>query len=447
MDLDINLDELITPNFRKAFADMLNCNVQQAILKGGRASIKSTIAAYVIIIGCMNYQVSAVCCLKVASNMRQRLVDTFLEAIERLGVEDFWHHRKSPDELVLLDSNHRETRHSIRFVGMDNPQLKKSYRARSVGFKYCFIEEATDFQSMKEINLIKQTMLRSAVPGGQCMILAYNPPLFASNWANKEFDRPVGRALGFSSDYWYENLEYYDEETEKKEYIRRLIHHSTLYDIAKAGHKNWLGELYADAQQSKIENPRYYKWAYLGSVEGGDDTRVFWNIHDWDGDTTGLRLNTLNRGLDHSNGGKDPTCGVVWHFDQRSNRLYAIDEFYGSKMSIDDTAQAIKLINKHNFPVYADSAVPILNNQLNNRGLNIIGAKKPPGSVEAGIKWLQSLNGIYICRAKTPNIYREFIGYEWVIDKDENITHKLPDKDNHTIDATRYAMSIEIKFD
>lgn len=447
MELNINLDNIVTPNFRKAFIEVLNCEVSMAVFKGGRASIKSTIAAYIIIIGCMTYEASAVCCLKIASNVKQRLVDSFLEVIDRLGVQQFWKWRKSPDELVLLDKNGKETRHSIRFIGMENPKLKKSYKARSIGFKYCFVEEATDFESMEEIKLIKQTMLRGEVAGGQCIILAYNPPLFKSNWVNQEFDKPVGRALGYSSDYYYETKELKDEYTGDTEYIRTLIHHSTLYDIAKAGHRSWLGAQYNEARQSKIENPKYHNWVYLGSVEGGDDTQVFWNIHDWDGDISNLRLNTLNRGLDHSNGGADPTTGVVWFFDRINKRIYAIDEFYGSKMSIEQTAQAIKLINKHNFPVYADSAVPILNTQLNSRGLNIIGAKKPPGSVEAGIKWLQSLNGIYICRQKTPNIYREFNGYEWEITKDEVITHNLPDKDNHTIDATRYAFSIEIKYD
>ena len=442
MDLNINLNELIPPNFRKAAIDILNCNVNMAVFKGGRGSFKSTTADTIIPLGCMIYKCSAVCVSKRQNLLRSRLVEKIVEAIDRMGLSRYWKWRRSPDELVLLDEYGKETNHSIKFIGMDDPKNKKSFGARDGSFRYCFIEECSDFSSIDEIQMIEQTMLRGNTG---CLILAYNPPLFSSNWVNKAFNKPVGRALGYDSDYYYYDFEY--EVLNEKRTRSILVHHSTLYDIVKTPLRRHIENLVGQAEQSKIENERYYKWAYLGSVEGGDDARVFWNIHDWDGDVTGLKLNTLNRGLDHSNGGQDPTTGVVWYFDRRNNRLYAIDEFYGSKMSIEQTAQAIKLINRHNFPVYADSAVPILNTQLNTRGLNIIGAKKPPGSVEAGIKWLQSLNGIYICRQKTPNIYREFNGYEWEITKDEVITHNLPDKDNHTIDATRYAFSIEIKYD
>lgn len=67
-------------------------------------------------------------------------------------------------------------------------------------------------------------------------------------------------------------------------------------------------------------------------------------------------------------------------------------------------------------------------------------ARKGPNSVELGVKWLQELNHIYIDPDRTPNAYREFTTYEYQRDKFGNLTTKLPDKDNHTIDATRYAV-------
>ena len=115
-------------------------------------------------------------------------------------------------------------------------------------------------------------------------------------------------------------------------------------------------------------------------------------------------------------------------------------------MEIDDVAFEIRQLNKHNFPIYADSASPILNNQLRNKNINILDVKKGPDSVRAGIKWFQGLNGIHINKFLTPNIYREFTGYEYIVDRDDSVTSELPDENNHTIDATRYGFVNEIKW-
>lgn len=77
---------------------------------------------------------------------------------------------------------------------------------------------------------------------------------------------------------------------------------------------------------------------------------------------------------------------------------------------------------------------------MQQRGINIYGVKKGPGSVEHGVKWLQSLNHIYIDQLKCPNAYREFIGYEYEQTKDGNFKSSYPDKNNHAIDAVRYAL-------
>lgn len=55
------------------------------------------------------------------------------------------------------------------------------------------------------------------------------------------------------------------------------------------------------------------------------------------------------------------------------------------------------------------------------------------------MKWLQHRK-IVIDPARTPNAYREFVAYSYDTDKDGNILPRLPDKDNHTIDAAAYAL-------
>ena len=66
---------------------------------------------------------------------------------------------------------------------------------------------------------------------------------------------------------------------------------------------------------------------------------------------------------------------------------------------------------------------------------------KGPDSVEYGEKWLDDLDAIYIDPLRTPNIAREFENIDYQTDKDGNPKARLEDKDNHAIDATRYAFN------
>ena len=66
--------------------------------------------------------------------------------------------------------------------------------------------------------------------------------------------------------------------------------------------------------------------------------------------------------------------------------------------------------------------------------------------MDHGIKWLQDLDEIIIDPYRCPNAKREFTGYELEKDKNGNFKGSYPDKDNHTIDATRYSLEDEMTF-
>ena len=72
------------------------------------------------------------------------------------------------------------------------------------------------------------------------------------------------------------------------------------------------------------------------------------------------------------------------------------------------------------------------------------GAKKGPDSINYGIKFLQSLEEIVIDPVTCPNAAREFTNYEIERDNFGNLRAEFPDKNNHTIDAVRYALESEI---
>lgn len=442
MEINIDLNNLICENFIDITAGIINCEVDRVILKGGRSSTKSAVASEAIVTGCMVYKASAVAAVKYANKIEERLVNTFRESIRYLGVEDYWKLRKSPFEYVLLDDRGKETNVSIKFTGCDNPDNLKSFKPRRGSFRYIWFEETTNFPSLKEINNLIQTFARGE--GSHTVIMSYNPPMQSSSWVNKEYNVPVGKVLGYDSNSVYTEFEFeIDGQIEK---IRQVVNHSTYLDVIKSGHADWLGLTFiGDAKRTEIENNNYYRWAYLGEVVG-TEANVFHNIRDWDGNKEALNITEIFRGLDWGYGGPDPCAYNEWYYDRHNKSIYCLAEFGRPAMTVDEVADNIREFNKNNFPVYGDSAVPLLTQQLINKGLNIENVKKGPDSVRGGIKWLQGLNAIYISNILTPNTYKEFKGYEYIVDKEDVVTSALSDKDNHWIDTTRYAFSIEIKY-
>lgn len=75
----------------------------------------------------------------------------------------------------------------------------------------------------------------------------------------------------------------------------------------------------------------------------------------------------------------------------------------------------------------------------------MVGARKGPDSVEYGIKWLQDLEEIVIDPARCPETAREFSSYELERDREGIFKAGYPDKDNHHIDAVRYACEDDMK--
>lgn len=438
--IDINLDEFILTAFRDVFIDIVQCEADEIILKGGRSSTKSMTVAHAIIVGCTTHKSSAVALVKYGNRIEDRLVNTFRECIGLLGLEDMWKLRRSPFEYVLLDRFGMETDVSIKFTGCDDAAKLRSYKPRRGNFRYIWFEELTDFKSLREYNDLKETFTRG---GEQTVISTYNPPRRASNWVNKEYNVQVGKVLGYKDNYVKEefNINRFGISDSRI----RIVHHSTYLDVIKDGKMHWLGKNFIGmAEQSRVENNKYYRHAYLGEVVG-TDANIFSNIVDWDGNTTRLDIKTLYRGLDWGYGGKGLSAYVEWYFDFKNRRLYAINEFGSPGIDPKDMAYEIRLRNKHNFPVKADNAMPIMNRMARNAGANIIGVKKRPDSVRAGIKWLQSLNGIYISKRLTPKIYKEFTEYEYIVDREGNVTNELPKENDHFVDATRYALDELIK--
>jgi len=439
--IKVNIDRanLIISTFDKVFDDIVNIKYNEIVLSGGRNSTKSQVISLALLVGCQTYNASAICLVKYKNGIKDRLVDTFLSSLDILdreyqlksggilsydefgdeiitgGIEDgisrFWKLRKSPYQLLLLDEHGKETGAVIKFTGCDDPGKLKSFRsATKGGFRYIWFEEATDFSGEFELNSIMDTLGRK-----RCTIIfAYNPPDSATHWVNV--------FLGADRDY-------------------RLRHHSTYLDVIKE-HPEWLSaSMLRRIEFYKENNEEYYRNNYLGEIVGTKGN-VFKNVvalkhKDYD-------ASEIFRGLDFGFT-SDPSAYVEWCYNSKEHSIYCHNEYYAKGVDNDTLSFNIKNIMIHtNFRVWADSAEPRTINELNKLGLRAVGVVKGPDSVRFGIKWLQSLSAIYINPDTCPNTYREFTRYMYKRNKLGEYTGELIDKDNHTIDATRYALNTKI---
>lgn len=445
MTINIDLDKNICKTFRKVVIDILNCNVHKVVLKGGRNTTKSSCACIAGILFCLKYQCSALMVVEHTNKATERLSKNILKYLNILGLRDMFLYRKKPDKFILLDANGKPTNHEIDIMGASNPEDVRSITTEDGGYSLVFLEEAGNFKSEKDINDIFSTAMRGNTEH-HIFIMAYNPPFSNSHFLNVAYGNcPCGKQLGFESNYYYTKEKIKLEGIEAFEY-KVLVHHSTYLDVYKE-HPEWLGgaAVLGEYELQRKSNKRAWEWDKLGKIVG-TDAKIFWNIHTWKYDDNKNYYEIL-RGLDCSNGGPDPWAYGNWFYDQHNNDLYCLDEFtLQGDASIKSVADNIKKLNKLNMNVYIDSAVPTFRRLLQNEGCNIVPAKKGRDSVMAGIVWLQSLNHIYIDPQRTPITYKEFNKYEFMIDKENNITSELNDFDNHTIDACRYALCLKIRY-
>ena len=125
--------------------------------------------------------------------------------------------------------------------------------------------------------------------------------------------------------------------------------------------------------------------------------------------------------------------------------MYIFDQIYKVQLGNSKAVAKIKEKNPLNIRITADSEEPRSIAAFRTMGLNIIGARKGPDSVEHGIKYLsEEIEEIIIDPVRCPDVKREFLGYEIEKDKEGNLKGEYPDKNNHTIDAVRYAIEEDI---
>lgn len=285
----------------------------------------------------------------------------------------------------------------IIFQGMQN-HTADSIKSLE-GYDIAWVEEAQSL-SQRSLDLLRPTIRKA----GSQIWFSWNPdadsdPVDAFLRSSERPDDAIVIEANWSDNPWFP-----DELKKEKDWDQKR-------DPDKYSHI-WLGRYQRNSEARVFKN-----WT-IGEVEIPADARPYFGA-DW-----GFSV--------------DPTVLIRCYLFGRT--LYIDAEAYKVGCEIDQTPELFRpLIGGERWPITADSARPETISYMARQGFKIDPARKGAGSVEDGIEFLKSHDIVVHPRCK--HAIDELTLYAYKIDKlTGDILPVLEDKNNHVIDALRYAL-------
>lgn len=396
----VDVDAIV---FNDVYLPFLEDQTRTQIFYGGSASGKSVFLAqrciYDLMQGGRNYLV----CRAVGRTIRGSVFTEIVRSISEWGVGGLFSVNKS-DMLITCSNGYQ-----IIFAGLDDVEKLKSLVPARGAITDIWIEEATEAGR----DTVKQLYKRQRGGSGDVskrLVMSFNP-IIQVHWIYDEHFRSVA---------WADDQRQYHGDD--------LLIVKTIYTDNR---------FLTDDDRRDLENEtdEYYynvytlgNWGVLGDV-------IFTN---WEArDLSDMRDQFTNRriGLDFGFS-SDPAALVCTHYDRKTSTIYVYDELYETGLTNPALAQRIKPMIGGDY-VVADSAEPKSIQELTDLGLAMGAARKGPDSVNFGIQWLQQQR--IIIDSQCINMRNELQQYQWRKDKNGVSLRQPVDRNNHLIDALRYA--------
>ncbi len=403
---EIKISEIIGGGYDEFW----NCTARYRVLKGGKASKKSTTTALNSIYRLMKYPQSNL--LVVRRVMNTHRDSTFAQlswAQKRLGVEHLWNNTVSPMEMCFLPTGQK-----ILFRGFDDVLKLASATVPSGVLNFVWIEEAFEIERESDFDKLDLSVPRGKTPQGlfKQTTLTFNP-WSASHWLKKRFfDKAAPDAATFSTNY---KCNEFLDGTDLSVFSRMEKNDRRKYEVAGLG--NW------------------------GISEG----LVFEN---WQSGIPDIPKNELYMwkdffGLDYGYS-SDPTAFVAFKVNPVKRMIFIYDEFYKRRMLNRDIANEIIRKGYAKERIRADCAEPKSNEDLRRMGISrICPSQKGRDSILHGIAEISEYR-MFVSPA-CENMLRELSNY--VYDTKPGVSGQIlpADRENHLCDALRYAFC-DVKF-
>lgn len=404
--MNLKTNEVYLPEvIGKGYGTYWNYKGRYRVVKGSRASKKSTTTALNMIYRIMTYPNSnGLVIRKVFRTVKDSCFSQLKWAIHRLKVDKYWKATNSPLELTYLPTGQK-----ILFRGLDDPLKVTSVAVDKGSLCFLWIEEAYEIMSEDDFNMLDES-IRGQVPDGlfKQITLTLNP------WNDR---------------HWIKRR-FFDRED------KDILAITTNYKC-----NEWLDQ--ADLKvfdEMKIHNPKRYRVAGLGEW-GVVDGLVYENIEEKRFDISSL---VGQEGIESVFGldfgyTNDPTalfCGLI---DLKNKVIYVFDELYKKGLSNKKIYEEVEAMGHRKESIIADSAEPKSIDELRSLGLTRVrAAKKGKDSILNGIQFIQDFK--LVIHPRCVNFLTEVTNYQWAKDKFDNSINKPIDDFNHLMDAMRYAI-------
>lgn len=198
----------------------------------------------------------------------------------------------------------------------------------------------------------------------------------------------------------------------------------------------WFPDVLRDEMEyDKKRDPEKFQHIWRGAYVRNSEARVFknWKVEEFDAPLDAVHRLGADWGF-----ASDPTTLIRCHIVGRT--LYIDHEAYRVGCEITDTPALFMTVpDSEKWPITADSARPETISHMRKNGFpKIMPAVKGAKSVEEGVAWLQSFD--IIVHPRCIHTIDELTHYSYKTDPVTSIVMPvLEDKDNHVIDALRYA--------
>jgi len=398
--ISVNINpSLINPVYRQYLDDLTPIQ----IFFGGGSSGKSVFLAQRDLKDVMKGGRNILVCRQVGRTLRGSVVQEILKLIKQWKLSSLFHVNKT-DRTITCKNGYQ-----IAFTGLDDVEKLKSMTPAKGVWTDIRVEEATE----TDLPSIKQLLIRQR--GGdeniqKRLTMSFNP-ILQSHWLYTEYFSKIGWAD--------DQREYCDENI--------LIVKTTYLD------NQFLTT--QDKQRLQNETDPYYRAVYVEGRWGILGNVIFTNWEVRDLSEMADQFTNHRNGLDFGFS-SDPAALWVSHYDRNNKTIYVYDELYERGLTNDALAAILKDKVTGQY-ITCDSTEPKSIQELQNAGINAIPAKKGKDSVNFGIHWMQQQR--IVIDTKCVNAKNEISTYHWKEDKDGNAMRVPSEKNNHLIDAARYA--------
>lgn len=344
---------------------------------------------------------------EIAGDVRESLWRDFKDRVEEQDLTDDFDLNES-----TMTAVYRPTGNVILSRGFKKSSGNRTAKLKSLaGATHVVIEEAEEI-SQFDFRQLDDT-LRTKKSENIQIIRIFNPPS-KNHWIWERYN--LTQAIDG----------YYRAQPKNDPQLLSIFstYRDNLQNIHKSSLETW--------ESYKRSDPEYYYTIIDGLVSEGVRGRIYKHFQ--------IIPSIPDQypkfyGLDW--GFNDPVALVECQYHNKS--LWLKELIYEQGVTNSELSDKMKALGiKKSDPIYADSAEPKDILDLKRMGWNFIAARKGPDSVRNGIKFVKEFD-VYVDESSL-NLLREAENYRWALDQHKRPTDQPEDKDNHLMDAIRYAL-------